>query len=426
MFPVTPPRPSVDDPVGAFMPGARLHIDPTGSGPLDGLTCGVKDVFDIAGATTGFGSPVWARTHPPATAHAWAVERVLSRGARVVGKTISDELAFSLTGVNHHYGAPLNSAAPDRLTGGSSCGSAAAVAAGLCDFALGTDTAGSMRAPASFCGLFGFRPTHGVVSTTGVCALAPSFDVVGWCARDPGILERVGDVLLPPDQIDLEPSVIHWDLEAWGISEGGDPSQIRGQIARLVPPNIRIQNGEVSEQGLEIWFETFRTLQLAEVGAQLKDWLETATPVLGPGIAERMQAARSVTAEQVSGAAALSIDIRRQLERTWRRTQVIMVPTVPGAAPLRCASLEMLEAYRRHAMRLLCVAGLGGSPQVTLPFLRTSNAPHGFSMITPPGTDRQLLALAHRIAAKFAAFDLELLKSKDRSPKDPAQAERSF
>jgi len=235
---------------------------------LDGLTCGVKDVFDIAGATTGFGNPVWARTHPPATAHAWAVERLLSRGARVVGKTISDELAFSLSGVNHHYGAPLNSAAPDRLTGGSSCGSAAAVAAGLCDFALGTDTAGSIRAPASFCGLFGFRPTHGVVSTTGVCALAPSFDVVGWCARKPGILERVGAVLLPPDQLGLESSVIHWDLEAWSIPEACDPSH-RVQIAGLVSPKIRLEDGEVSEQGLDLWFDDRNSPHLASDVAHL-------------------------------------------------------------------------------------------------------------------------------------------------------------
>jgi amidase len=407
MFPDTPPRPAVDDPVGAFMPGARIHIDRTGSGPLDGLTCGVKDVFDIEGITTGFGNPVWARTHPPATAHAWAVKRVLSRGTRVVGKTISDELAFSLSGVNHHYGAPLNSAAPDRLTGGSSCGSAAAVAAGLCDFALGTDTAGSIRAPASFCGIFGFRPTHGAVSTAGVCALAPSFDVVGWCAREPGILERVGDALLPPDRLSLESSVIHWDLEAWSIAEACDPSRIRVQIAGLVSPGARLVDGDVSEQGLDVWFETFRTLQLAEAWAQLKDWVELARPALGPGIAERMQAARSVTAEQVSRAVALRDDIRRQLERTWQRTHVIVVPTVPGAAPLRSASPEMLEAYRRHAMRLLCLAGLGGCPQVTLPFLRASHAPHGLSMIAPPGTDRQLLALAHRVAAKFAALDPE-------------------
>ncbi|MFB9261916.1 amidase family protein [Bradyrhizobium erythrophlei] len=245
------------------------------------ITCGVKDVFDIAGVTTGFGNPVWARTHPPANAHAWAVERVRSCGAQVVGKTISDELAFSLNGANHHYGAPLNSAAPDRLTGGSSCGSAAAVAAGLCDFALGTDTAGSIRAPASFCGLFGFRPTHGVVPTTGVCALAPSFDVVGWCARAPGILERVGDALLPPDQVDLDPSVFYWDVEAWGISEACDATQIRPLIADLLLPNIRLEDGRVSEQGLDTWFETFRALQLAEVWAQLKDWLEIARPALG-------------------------------------------------------------------------------------------------------------------------------------------------
>lgn len=407
MLPVPPPRPSAGDPVGAFMPGPRLHIDPTGSGPLDGLTCGVKDVFDIAGATTGFGNPVWAQTHPPANAHAWTVERLLSRGAQVVGKTISDELAFSLSGVNHHYGAPLNSAAPDRLTGGSSCGSAAAVAAGLCDFALGTDTAGSIRAPASFCGLFGFRPTHGVVSTTGVCALAPSFDVVGWCARDPGILERVGDALLPLDQRGLDTSVMHWDREAWRMLEACDPSQVRAQIADLVSPNIHLEDGELSEQGLDSWFETFRTLQLAEVWAQLKDWLEAAKPALGPGVAERMEAARNVTSEQISEASAMRADIRRQLERNWRQAQVIMIPTVPGAAPLRHASLATLEAYRRHAMRLLCVAGLGGYPQVTLPFLRMSAAPHGLSMITPPGTDRQLLALAHRIVAKFTALDSE-------------------
>jgi amidase len=217
----------------------------------------------------------------------------------------------------------------------------------------------------------------------------------------------VGDVLLPPDQLGLESSVIHWDLEAWSIAEACDPSQVRIQVAGLLSQGARLEDGKVSEQGLGVWFETFRTLQLAEVWAQLKDWVGTAKPVLGPGIAERMKAARSVTAEQVSGASALRDDIRRELKRTWQRTHVIVVPTVPGAAPLRCASPEMLEAYRRHAMRLLCVAGLGGCPQVTLPFLHTSDAPHGLSMITPPGTDRQLLALAHRVAAKFAALDLE-------------------
>ena len=135
---------------------------------------------------------------------------LLDAGARIVGKTHTDEMTYSLNGENAHYGTPVNVNAPGRIPGGSSSGSAAAVAAGLVDFALGSDTGGSVRAPASFCGIYGLRPTHGRISLEGACALAASFDTVGWFARDPALLERVGRVLLRDDAPASPPGACCW------------------------------------------------------------------------------------------------------------------------------------------------------------------------------------------------------------------------
>ena len=189
------------DPVGAF---CRHQLDPRSAGaargPLLGLSFAVKDVFDVEGVTACYGNPTWLETHAPAARTAPAVAALLDAGATLIGLTLTDELALSLTGENAHYGTPINARCPDRVPGGSSSGSAAAVAARLCDFALGTDTGGSVRVPASHCGIFGFRPTHDAIASDGVCPLAPRFDTVGWFARDAATLARVGDVLLAPDR----------------------------------------------------------------------------------------------------------------------------------------------------------------------------------------------------------------------------------
>ncbi|HET7715002.1 MAG TPA: amidase family protein, partial [Bauldia sp.] len=190
----------IGDPYGAFVTENQIAVRGSGSGPLAGLTFGVKDAIDIAGARTGFGNPDWLRTHPPATRTASAVLRLLAAGAEMVGKTHTDELAYSLTGENVHYGTPSNPRAADRIPGGSSNGSAVAVAGNLVDFALGTDCGGSVRLPASYCGIFGMRPTHGRVPVDGVIPFAPSFDVVGWFARDVEVLRKVGTVILDPGQ----------------------------------------------------------------------------------------------------------------------------------------------------------------------------------------------------------------------------------
>src|SRR5256884_4697539 len=179
-----------------FVPGRALGITGAPGGPLAGLTFAAKDLFDVAGHPTGGGNRDWARQHPVPTRHAWAVQRLLDAGATLIGKTVTDEVSLGLLGENAFDGTPLNPKAPDRVPGGSSSGSASAVAQGLCDVALGTDTGGSVRVPASFCGLFGIRPTHGRLPVTGMMPQAPSSDTTGWFARDAGTFAKVASVML--------------------------------------------------------------------------------------------------------------------------------------------------------------------------------------------------------------------------------------
>jgi amidase len=195
----------MDDPYGAFCRDTHVELAGAPEGSLAGLSFGVKDIYHIAGHRTGFGNPTWLETHPPAEETACAVQKLLDAGAEMVGKTLTDEMAYSLTGENAHYGTPVNPAAPDRVPGGSSNGSASAVAGGLVDFALGTDCGGSVRLPASYCGIMGIRPSLGRIPMDGVVPFSASFDVIGWFARDADLLERVGQVLLADDGAATEP-----------------------------------------------------------------------------------------------------------------------------------------------------------------------------------------------------------------------------
>src|SRR5690348_783878 len=185
-----------DHDINAFVPGPRVHIEGRPDGPLSGLTFAAKDLFDVAGHPTGGGNPDWAKTNPVPERHAWAVQTLLDAGASLIGKTITDEVSLGILGENPFEGTPRNPRAPGHVPGGSSAGSAAAVAAGLCDTALGTDTGGSVRVPASFCGLYGIRPTHGRLDLTGMMAQAPSSDTTGWFAHDADTFARVSAVML--------------------------------------------------------------------------------------------------------------------------------------------------------------------------------------------------------------------------------------
>src|SRR4051812_16851467 len=186
----------ITDELGAFVPGQIFRVAGRAGGPLSGLTFAAKDLFDVAFRPTGGGNPDWARTHPVPERHAWAVQTLLDAGADLIGKTITDEVSLGILGENPFEGTPTNPRAPGHVPGGSSAGSAAAVASGICDIALGTDTGGSVRVPASFCGIYGIRPTHGRLDLTGMMAQAPSSDTTGWFARDAETFARASSVML--------------------------------------------------------------------------------------------------------------------------------------------------------------------------------------------------------------------------------------
>src|SRR5256885_2590049 len=204
-----------------FVPGPPVRIAGAPRGPLTGLTFAAKDLFDVAGHPTGGGNPDWARQNPVPTRHAWAVQRLLDAGATLIGKTITDEVSLGILGENPFDGTPLNPKAPDRVPGGSSSGSASAVAQGLCDVALGTDTGGSVRVPASFCGLYGIRPTHGRLDLTGMMAQAPSSDTTGWFARDAKTFARVSEVLLGEPIPASLPTRLVVAVDAFGFADAG-------------------------------------------------------------------------------------------------------------------------------------------------------------------------------------------------------------
>ncbi len=389
-----------DDPLGAFCRVNHVALDPTGRGPLDGLSFAVKDVFHIAGQRTGFGHPDWLRTHPPAAETAVAVRLLLAAGARMAGKTLTDELAYSLSGENMHYGTPVNPRCPERIPGGSSNGSVAAVAGGLVDFAIGTDCGGSVRLPASYCGVLGMRPTHGRVALQGAIPFGPSFDTAGWFARAPEVLGQVGRVLLQETSVGARPARVLIARDAFDLVEDPIRRALEAPVEAVVRRIGRCEEVTVSPEGLSAWVECFRVLQGAEVWANHGAWVREVKPVFGRGIRERMEWAATVRPEDVQAAQPVRAAVLRRLEQLLRPGDVLLLPTSPRIAPLKGTETSELEVRFRHqAMCLLCIAGLGGLPQVTLPLAEIDACPLGLSLVGPRGADLNLLDLTASLMA---------------------------
>ena len=386
-----------DDALGAFCRHTHVAVKGSGKGPLAGLTFGVKDIYDIAGHKTGFGSPDWLATHEAAAKTAPVVAALLAAGADMVGKTQTDELTYSLNGENAHYGTPVNLNAPGRIPGGSSSGSAAAVAGKLVDFAVGSDTGGAVRAPASFCGIYGIRPTHGRVSLEGACALAKSFDTAGWFARDAALLERVGRVLLGDADAEKQGAAFLAD-DAFALLGTAAVAALQPALKKIKAVTGPLQNITVSAEGLPQWFQAFRVLQGAEIHQQLGAWVARVHPKLGPGVRERMQWTATITAADVAGAQTMRESVRRHMDELLQNNAVMVLPTVPDIAPLLNTPPAQLDDFRARAMSLLCIAGHAGLPQVTLPLATLQGCPLGISLVAARGSDALLLSLASRIA----------------------------
>ena len=386
------------DPAHAFMPYPDAAVPCASTGPLSGLSLGVKDLFDVAGYPTSGGQPFILAMSGIKSGTAPIVQKLLDAGARFAGKTVTDELAFSMNGQNAHFGSPVNGAAPERISGGSSSGSASAVSHRLCDFALGTDTGGSVRAPANHCGLVGLRPTHGRVSLHGALDLSPSFDTCGWFARDLSTFARVADVLLGEDGAPL-PATVRllapaevWDLLDAEVLAALDSarSQVESALGPARPAGVVLDS-------FDAMFWHFRYLQGREAWVTNGPLIERFAPPLGPGVAQRLAWARTITDEQVGAAQAFRIRYRALLRNLLGSDGVLLMPTMPDIAPLASADESGLESYRNRATRMLCIAGLTGLPQLTLPLATRLGAPLGISLLGPPGSDRSLVRLAGQI-----------------------------
>ncbi len=389
-----------DNPAHAFVPYPAVPVAHAGSGPLAGLTFAVKDLFDVAGYPTGGGNPLLLAASGVKTSTAPTVQRLLDAGARFVGKTHTDELAFSMNGKNAHFGTPVNGGAPERIPGGSSSGSAAAVSNRLCDFALGTDTGGSVRAPANHCGLFGIRPTHGRISLERCLDLAPSFDTCGFFTRDARTFGRVADVLLGEDASPLPARVrLLRPTDVWSLLADDVAVALAPALARVEEVAGGAQPCAAVLDSFDAMYWSFRYLQGREAWQVDRPFIERFAPPLGPGVAERFAWARQVTDAQVIGAAHFCDKFRGHMAELIGSDGVLVMPTMPDVAPLLAADEGELEAYRDAAIRMLCISGLSGFPQVTLPLASRLGAPLGISLLGPAGSDRSLVALAERIAA---------------------------
>ena len=387
------------DPYNAFCRHTHVALDGVAAGPLRGLTFAAKDVFDVAGHRTGNGNPVWLETHPPAARTASVVQRLLAAGASMVGKTHTDELTYSINGENVHYGTPINPRAPGRIPGGSSSGSAAAVAGGLVDFALGTDCGGSVRIPASYCGIYGVRTTHGLVPVDGVIDLAASFDTVGWFARDPAMTPRVGDVLLPATS-DFVPQRLLIAADAFALVGAETAAALAPAVTLLkaLLPDHRDVSVYNSDDPA-VWSNIFRILQGDEIRRCHGDWIDAHKPNFGPGIAERFRWTRTIDTAEVERMRPLREDIAGHMTSLLGNDAVLCLPTAPGIAPKLATPAAELETFRGRAFALLCIAGLARLPQLSLPLAAVANCPLGLSLIAPRGGDRGLLGW---VAQKFS------------------------
>ncbi|RWB27926.1 MAG: amidase [Mesorhizobium sp.] len=385
-------------PLNAFLDLGDIPVSNAQSGPLAGLRLAVKDIYDVAGYRTGCGNPQKHREASPASATAPAVQAVLDSGARFVGKTQTDELAFSLMGLNAHFPSPVNPAAPDRVTGGSSSGSAAAVAGGLADIAIGSDTGGSIRAPASFCGLIGLRTTHGRISLEGAMPLAPSLDTFGWFARDMATYEKVGTVLLDDDRRrnDLARALALDALDGLvlGPQQADEYRAMVHTVASVLGAPRTVAPLSHSTDDL---YWCFRKLQGYEAWQNHGAWISQGDRMLGPGVKERFEHGATIDLTTAQRETERRVSFRLELADLLGEDGVLVLPTAPGAAPLKAASFDDLQAYRERALRLLCLSGLSGFPQITLPLGKADGAPFGLSLLGPENSDRQLLTLAARI-----------------------------
>ncbi|KAL8222689.1 hypothetical protein R6Q57_020088 [Mikania cordata] len=415
-------RHAVREDYGAFIEKFELLPFPQLPPPaakqsLSGLTFAVNDVFDVKEYVTGFGNPDWKRTHEEAGKTAVVVTTLLKNGATCVGKTVVDELSFGITGENSHYGTPTNPAMPSHIPGGSSSGSAVAVAAELVDFAIGIDTIGGTRIPASFCGVLGFRPSHGVVSTIGILPNSQSLDTVGIFARDPSILHRVGHVLLQLNPVEprrtrriivaddlFQLSKVPQQKTVYIVSKVTEklsgyqaPKHMNiGQYILSNVPSLKYFREKTSNQQngtytLKALSSAMLLLQRYEFKTNHEEWINTVKPRLGSDLSDSILAAITANHENIKAYYKVRTEMRAALRNLLKDDGILVVPTTADTSLKLNSKKTLLKEFHDRTFPLLSIATMSGCCQVTVPFGKHEDSLIGVSFIANNGSDKFLL-----------------------------------
>jgi amidase len=398
---------AASDPSGSLV--EWLDLPPLDRGPLDNMTFTVKDNIDIAGHRTSYGSPAWRETHPAPVHNALCIDQLLAAGARCVGKVVADEFTYSLDGESQFFGTPLNAKAPDRVPGGSSSGSAASVASGLANVSIGTDSGGSVRVPASLCGLWGLRPSLHRISEAGVLPFMPGVSTVGVLAAQFADLDKAARVLLRSGSkpvASLTRMVLLSDaMEIADLAVQEQLHQVLDGIVRrtgIAAEPIRFAQLIGEDIPLSTCNEgALRDLQTAEFQSTLGNWIEATRPELGLTFSmayknvrrfDRISALKSVT----------------RCERLFERINaalpagtVICFPTTPVIAP-RKGSLNTLDAvmdFYNRTMTITAFSGVARLPEISAPLLTVEGCPVGLSFAAGHYQDEFLLSALKRILA---------------------------
>lgn len=396
--------PAVDGSVWRVVGAPLVRGEQVALGSLRGETVAVKDLFAVAGFAVGAGVPAYLAEAPVAASAAAAVAALLAAGADVAGIAQTDEFAYSIAGRNGHYGTPANVAVPGAIPGGSSSGPATAVALGQASIGLGTDTAGSIRVPASYQGLWGLRSTHGAVDRTGLLPLAPRFDAVGWLTRSPGPLRAAAAASLDPSaQIGLGAEMVVAP-EALGTVSRGVRAAFEEAMLRLVAEERMPAPTTVELPNLSEAYLLFRTVGAAQAWQVHGSWVCAHPGSLSPDVAARFSYAESVTAGQHARAAAGLKRIRAQLDRVLAG-RVLLIPSTASFAPALDAGAADLDAVRTATLTLTCLAAIGGYPALSVPALTVDRAPVGLGVIGPRLSDLALVDFG-RTCAEALHLDL--------------------
>lgn len=378
-----------NDPFGCFCKDGFVSIAGAPDGALSGLFFAVKDLIDTAGSVTGAGNPGWRQTHGIATANAACVQTLLDAGASIAGRTITDELAFSLEGENYFEGTPVNPSAPDRLPGGSSSGSAVAVAGGFVDFALGTDTGGSVRVPAAFCGIYGFRPTHGAIPLDGAVPFAPSLDTIGWFARDAAALSSVGRVLLA----DSAPSPISKILiaeDAFALADQDVSAILISAVRRLGLPVHMVEAAPFPMMELA---KCYQHIQAADIVATQGQWLIETKPIFGPNIAPQFAGIWASSPSEIARARLARDRLRQHVRSLFQEHPgaALAIPSAPCFALRRGLEPGSIADFYAKALAIGGLASLCGLPQIPIPIHAEDRLAAGLGLAGAPCADLDLL-----------------------------------